>query len=112
MLGTALAALIENSGYLSPGPPNYHGESSGASQNQAVMSKLLPNAEAQTALGWSAFNQGDVDRAVKLATTAVEMDPGGTQAHLLLVYAYTRLGDLGHAGSSWRELKQSYLKQR
>jgi tetratricopeptide (TPR) repeat protein len=110
VLGTALAAFIEDYGYLPPGSANHEAEGPNTIQDKVKTLIQSPNAEVQTALGWSAFNQGDPYSAVNLATAAVEMDREEIQAHLLLVYAHTKLGNFGHAESSWRDMKRIYLK--
>jgi len=112
VLGTSLAAFIDESGYLPPRPGKYQAEHPGTARDQVDIGSKSFNAEVQTALGWSAFNQGDPVTAVRLATTAVGKDRGETQAYLLLVYAHTKLGDLSKAEHSWRELKQAYQNKK
>ena len=110
VLGTSLVAFIEDYTHLLPGPINHKDENPSTRPYLADTVSRPPNAHVQTTLAWSAFYQGDPDTAIRLATMAVEINPESLQAHLLLVYAYTRLGELGHAESSWRDLKQGYIK--
>lgn len=109
VLGAALADLIEDTGYL---PPGSGVQQAGAGEPESAgMHGMAYSAEVHTALGWSAFNQGDAGAAIRHATQALEVNPRETQAYLLQVYAYTRLGEPQLAEQAWQNLKRNYLNQ-
>jgi tetratricopeptide (TPR) repeat protein len=59
-------------------------------------------APARLEHGRIMLNKGDVDRAITDLQTAVQLEPGLAEAHLLLGNAHDKVGELDKAAAAWR----------
>jgi len=75
--------------------PRYLEEAVQVSQRALQIAPVSPAPRYQMALAY--MKMGDLDRAVALATEAVNLDPRYTDANALLGEIYTRKGDLARA---------------
>ncbi len=75
-----------------------------ADEENMIVGKDFP-ADVHTSLGWSAFNQGKLEKGLFWGRQAVKKKPDDVQAHLLLGYVYAKQGREEQAKQKWGELK-------
>ncbi len=109
VIGLALADYIGTQGFISKSNIQegrdiqaYDISLGGVEHN--LSEKDFP-ADVFTSLGWSAFNQGQYEKALFWGLRAVEKSPEDVQAHLLLGYIYAKQQKEDAATKEWEALK-------
>lgn len=107
LIGNYLRNFIAEKHYINAIPIAIF-SNSGRSQEVNVdvsIENSFDTATVHTSLGWSAFNQGKVEEAVKHGRKAVAMKSDEIQAHLLLGYAYKKMNRLEEAHKEWNAIR-------
>jgi len=115
LIGVGLAHLITKQGFITD--DEVHSERARYSfhskkQEMERSRSSYDTANVNSALGWAAFNQGNIKKALEKGKEAVQQDPQMITAHLLLGYVYAKLGMTENARKEWNVLRQMYGDRR
>ncbi len=108
LFGRTLALKVDEWGLLGalPAPPAWELDP----EIDDPFPPQFRNVKMFTSFAWSAFHQGRTHDSIALAREALERSPGALQAHLLLGYAYQKLGDVEQTQATLSFLREHWTQ--